>query len=252
MWGFIIFNNMGQKLIITEEETQKIIEMYNLNEAISFQNVFKDIKSSIGDSINYIKKINNYSKLGLVSMTMLLSLLVACNNQGETENYNQTAEFIIKDRWKGSDDEKLHYAMFLYGYPPGLKDTWDSTYYKQVVPYLKENPKSYSLIIYSESYLEKGEQFAKETLDFFIDTYSESEKLENETRELEGFKPNELKWNKDEIYEYITNVKNELKGNKNKVDELVRIGILELVDENNKRNGVPEISEWQKRLIDFK
>ena len=185
-------------------------------------------------------------------MSLLLSLLAACSSEGGKKEAEMTAEFIIKDRWKGNEDEKLHYAMVLYGYPPGLNDTWDSTYYKTVMPYLRENPKSYSLIIYGESYLEKGENFAKETLDYYIDTYSESERIENETRELDGLEPIKPKWNKEEIYKYIDDVKNELKGNKNKVDELVRIGILELVDENNRRNGIPGIGQWQKRLIDYK
>jgi len=102
---------MGQRLIINEEEISSIREMYNLNEEFSLQKIYKDIKSSIGDSVNYLKKLKNYSKLGVVSLSMLLSLLSACNSEGQSENANQTVEFILKERWKGSDEQKLYYAM---------------------------------------------------------------------------------------------------------------------------------------------
>jgi hypothetical protein len=243
---------MGQRLIITEQEIIDIKEMYNINESINLKKVFEDIKSTIGNPTEYLSKLKSYSKLGVITMSLLLSLLAACSSEGKEKETEITAEFIIKDRWKGSEDEKLYYAMFLYGYPSGLTDKWDSTYYKQVIPYLRDNPKSYGLVVYSESYLEKGEEFAKETLNYYIDTYSELERVENESRELDGLKPIKTKWNKDEIYEYIDKVKNELSNDKNKVDELVRIGILELVDENIKRDGIPELGQWQKRLIDYK
>jgi hypothetical protein len=188
---------MGQRLIITEQEIIDIKEMYNINESINLKKVFEDIKSTIGNPTEYLSKLKSYSKLGVITMSLLLSLLAACSSEGKEKETEITAEFIIKDRWKGNEDEKLHYAMFLYGYPPGLKDTWDSTYYKQVMPYLRENPKSYGLIIYSESYLEKGEEYAKEILNNYIDTHSEYERIENESRELDGLEPLKLKWNKE-------------------------------------------------------
>jgi hypothetical protein len=243
---------MSQRLVITEQEIIEIKEMYNINESINLKKVFDDIKSTIGNPSQYLFKLKSYSKLGVITMSLLLSLLAACSSEGGDKEAELTAEFIIKDRWKGNEDEKLHYAMFLYGYPSGLKDTWDSTYYKQVVPYLHDNPKSFGLIVYCESYLEKGEEFAKEKLNSFIESKSNLERAENESRELDGLKPLKTKWNKEEIFQYIDNVKNELSNNKDKVDELVRIGILELVDENIKRDGIPEIGQWQKRLIDYK
>ena len=112
---------MGQKLIISEEERKLITHLYGSDLISENKKIVDFIKDKIMNVIlpvitsprEVIRILKSLSKKGLVTLSLLMTVLVACSEMGQEKTFDEVVKYTLEEEWAGSEDDKVFLAIYV-------------------------------------------------------------------------------------------------------------------------------------------